>query len=274
VRQRVVAGIAACLLLSISVTAMASHILEAQRAKVSDEGGARERYDRAKMAYDKAVAELATLGNPRPVSVVQAEVQSTKIDMTIWRRSQQCADISRDDTKAACEPILKLYKERGAAARKVELEPQVNRLRAELAKLERPTEASVSEVTVSGYWAWIMGLGVVFIATFGTVIFARVETAEPPPAKAAPVVTPPAIHESRVPAPAPVGGRPTATKQEALADLTRLLASGAVIASQDMLVERWGNPKGTVSRWLKEWCETGAIPERHTVGRCKQIKAA
>lgn len=178
-RQRIVAGLAAALLLSISITAMASHILEAQRAKVSDEGGARGRYDRAKAAYDKAAGELASLGTPRPVPVIQAEVQSTKIDMSVWRRSQQCADISRDDTKKACEPILALYKERGNAARKAELEPEVARLRAELAKLDRPEEATASESAVSGFWAWIMGLGVVFVATFGTVIFARVEVARP-----------------------------------------------------------------------------------------------
>lgn len=179
VRQRIVAGIAAALLLSISITAMASHILEAQRAKVSDEGGARGRYDRAKAAYDTAAAELDKLGNPRPVPVIQAEVTATKIDMAVWRRSQQCADISRDDTKKACEPILALYKERGAAARKAELEPEVKRLRGELSKLDRPEEATASESAVSGIWAWIMGLGVVFVATFGTVIFAQVEAARP-----------------------------------------------------------------------------------------------
>lgn len=178
-RQRIVAGLAAALLLSISITAMASHILEAQRAKVSDEGGQRGRYDRARAAYDTAAAELAKLGNPRPVPVIQAEVTATKIDMAVWRRSQQCADISRDDTKTACEPILKLYKERGAAARKAELEPEVGRLRSELARLDRPEEATASESAVSGVWAWIMGLGVVFVATFGTVIFARVEAVPP-----------------------------------------------------------------------------------------------
>ncbi|MFM7066648.1 MAG: hypothetical protein ACKO0U_07465 [Gammaproteobacteria bacterium] len=178
-RQRIVAAVAAVLLLSISITAMASHILEAQRAKVSDEGGARGRYDRAKTAYDTAAAELAKLGNPRPVPVIQAEVTATKIDMAVWRRSQQCADISRDDTKAACEPILALYKERGNAARKAELAPEVARLRTELSKLDRPEEATASESAVSGFWAWIMGFGVVFVATFGTVIFARVEVARP-----------------------------------------------------------------------------------------------
>lgn len=184
-RQRIVAGIAAVLLITISITAMASHIIEAQRAKVADEGGDRGRHDRAKKAYDEAVAELATLGTPRPVSVIQAEVQATKIDMVVWRRSIQCSDVSREDSKAACEPILKLYKERGNSARKLELDPQVAKLRDQLGKLQRPEEASTSETVVSGAWAWIMGLGVVFIATFGTVIFATVSPVVAPAAIAA-----------------------------------------------------------------------------------------
>jgi hypothetical protein len=179
-RQRIVAGLAAALLITISITAMASHIIEAQRAKVSDEGGERGKHDRAKKSYDEAMAELEKLGTPRPVSVIQAEVQATKIDMVVWRRSNQCSDVSRDDTKAACESILKLYKERGAAARKLELDPIVAKLRDELAKLNRPEEASTSETVVTNVWAWIMGLGVVFIATFGTVIFATVVPGLPP----------------------------------------------------------------------------------------------
>ena len=64
----------------------------------------------------------------------------------------------------------------------------------------------------------------------------------------------------------------TATKDEALADLQRLLASGAVISSQDILVQRWGNPKGTISRWISDW-ESDGIVARATDGRCKQIVA-
>src|SRR3990167_5003436 len=44
-RQRIVSGLAGALLLAVSVTAMASHVLEAQRSKVVDEGSDRGRYD-------------------------------------------------------------------------------------------------------------------------------------------------------------------------------------------------------------------------------------
>ncbi len=243
-RQRIVAGLAAALLLSISITAMASHILEAQRAKVADEGGARGRYDRAKTAYDTAAAELAKLGTPRPVPVIQAEVTATKIDMSVWRRSQQCADISRDDTKKACEPILALYKERGAAARKAELEPEVARLRAELAKLDRPAEATASESAVSGIWAWIMGLGVVFVATFGTVIFARVEVARPTTANDNTSLGASVTHQQPRQPPTNGGMRSTIPADHPVIVALRR----GPVASNDELASRLGETKGEASK--------------------------
>lgn len=172
-RQRIVCGIAAALLLAVSVSAMASHILEAQRAKVADEGGARGAYDRAEAAYKRASAELEALGNPRPVSVIQAEVKAFPIDWPLWKRSAQCEDATKPDTQTYCAPLLALYQERGAAARKTELEPEVSRLRDELAGLARPEAVTAEEAVIGGYWAWIMGAAVVFVATFGPVIFAR-----------------------------------------------------------------------------------------------------
>lgn len=265
-RQRIVAGIAAALLLSISITAMASHILEAQRAKVSDEGGARGRYDRAKAAYDTAAAELDKLGNPRPVPVIQAEVTATKIDMAVWRRSQQCADISRDDTKKACEPILALYKERGAAARKAELEPEVKRLRGELSKLDRPEEATASESAVSGIWAWIMGLGVVFVATFGTVIFAQVEAARP--ATANDNTSLGASGADQHPRQPPTnGGQPQPVTIPANHPVIVALRRGPV-ASNDELATRLGETKGEATKKRGE--VAGFIVERR-VGRRLEI---
>ena len=60
-RQRIVAGLIATLLLAVSITAMASTILEAQRAKTTDEGDTRGKYDRAQSAYDTANTELRNL---------------------------------------------------------------------------------------------------------------------------------------------------------------------------------------------------------------------
>ncbi len=67
-RQRIIAGLSGVLLLAISVTAMASHILEAQRVKVAEEGTERSKYDRARAAYDRVAAELRTLTAARTMA--------------------------------------------------------------------------------------------------------------------------------------------------------------------------------------------------------------
>lgn len=249
-RQRIVSGLAAVLLLTISIVAMASHILEAQRSKVADERGDRGRYDRALAAYNKADAELKALGNPRAVAVVQSEIQAVKIDMRMWRRSAQCSDITRDDTKQACEPVLALYKERGAAARKAELEPEVSRLRDELAQITRPEEMTVSEASVAGWWAWIMGLGVVFIATFGTVIWSNpvtVKTQEVPPTN---------------------GGQRTQQTIDEL--LLPYVGSGR---SQKEIADELGIGTATVSRHLSKLEADGAIA-RQRAGKAKFLASA
>jgi len=293
-RQRIVAGFIAALAITISVTAMASHILEAQRAKTADEGGARGRYDRAQAAYDKAAAELQSLGTPRPVSVVQAEISSAKVDMAVWRRSVQCTDISRDDTKSACQPILALYKERGAAARATELAPEVERLRQQLAGLDRPEESGASEGWVAMVWAWIMGVGVVLIATFGSVLFAVAgddhSRVAPRDSRSAsrprgavkgdgPEETPPPPGAEH-PAPANVvpfapinatGGR--YSHDQAERDLLALLTTSGAVPEQRVLCARWQRPKPTVSRWLDDWERRGLVARQRN-GRGNAVIAA
>ena len=308
-RQRIVAGLAAALLLAVSATAMVSHILEAQRAKVADEGGARSAYDRAEAAYKRAAGELEALGNPRPVSVIQADVRAFPIDPALWRRSKQCEEATKADTQAYCDPLLKLYKERGVAARKTELEPEVARLRDELANQTRPEAATAQEATVGGWWAWIMGAAVVFVATFGSVIFARAtETATQATEHRQPLL--PAEQSdfwtddtdlarqlglggkpgsgnwgnsgnggspARLPKrPSPVGtGQPKGSPKSAFeADVLTRLALGQTIESQDDLAAAHGVHKGVASKWLKDMRERGLIPAAQRVGRCHRLVAA
>lgn len=264
-QQRIVAGVAAALLLAVSVTAMASHILEAQRAKVADEGGARGAYDRAEAAYKRGAFELEALGTPRPVSVIQAEVKAFPIDPALWRRSKQCEDATRPDTQAYCAPLLALYQERGAAARKTELEPEVARLRSELARLPRPEAVTAEEAVIGGYWAWIMGAAVVFVATFGSVIFA------------APVTVGANRPNRPNDPPGQSGLRPErqidGLKAVVLAHIQDELAEGRTVPSNVALVSLFGGKRSTVSDWILEFERTGRIPARRTVGRCKIIAA-
>ena len=93
-------------------------------------------------------------------------------------RTKECTRSPRQDSYEQCKPLLALRQEMATAIRKRELEAEP-RLTAELDKQQRPEEADASELLVGGVWAWIMGLGVVFVATFGTVIWSYAETVPP-----------------------------------------------------------------------------------------------
>jgi hypothetical protein len=270
-RQRLIALPALALCLVISGAAMTSHLLDASRAKGSDEGTARAAYDRAQSAYAKAEAEMKALGNPRPVDVIQAEVTKSVTDWAAWRRSKQCSDITKDNTAEACKAVLALYQERGRAARKTTLEADLARLRADLDGMKRPEEQSASEAAVVGWWAWVMGAGVVLVATFGPVLFAT------PVAAAAPVVAaiPPVDAEDppiTEPLPPPTGG--SYTKELAEQDLVTLLGMGFdPFEKQSALKYRWKVSEGCVSKWIGDWERKGIIPKRVQVGRVKMLKA-
>lgn len=291
-RQRVVAGVIGGLLLAVSVTAMASTVLEAQRTKVSDESGERGRYDRAKAAYDKAAAELDGLAKARTVLQVRSDMEAAKVSAKVFKLTSECNDFTGDlaDLRKACGPILELRKEMASAIRKADLETEAPNLKAELDGLKRPEVAAAAEASVAGAWGWIMGFAVVFVATFGPVIFARVEpsgdgTAEQPNRLDRDQTSYPPPNGGDLPdcrwfGPDKTNGSPDSgggrivrrfSKQQAAADLVTRLALGERFESQDELKERYGVAKSTMSDWLKEWEADGMIPARLQSGRRKQL---
>lgn len=184
-RQRIVTGAATLLLLAISITAMASNILDAGRSRSAGEGKGAGDWDRAKAAYDRAATELRGLDAVRSTSEVQAAMGAARINPAVFAATRQCTDtvlLTGPVNNAACKPILDLRVEMAAAIRKAELAPRVETLRQQLAETERPATASEAEATINTVWAWIMGTGVVFLATFGSILFARVETVTAPAA--------------------------------------------------------------------------------------------
>ena len=296
-RQRVVAGVIGGLLLAVSVTAMASTVLEAQRTKVSDESGERGRYDRAKAAYDKAAAELDGLAKARTVLQVRSDMEAAKVSAKVFKLTSECNDFTGDlaDLRKSCGPILELRKEMASAIRKADLESEAPNLKAELDGLKRPEIAAAAEASVAGAWGWIMGLAVVFVATFGPVIFAKVEPSvaegteqaahQPngsdrqqtsfPPTNDGDLPNLPRLFASDKPNASANrgGGREFRrfTKEGAAADLVTRLALGERFASQDELRERYGVAKSTMSEWLREWEADGLIPTRLQDGRRKAL---
>ena len=77
----------------------------------------------AKVERDET--QLATLGRHRPSAVIKAELASATVPLHIWRRSRQCSDLTLEESRSACAPVLGLRKELAAAEAAERLEAQL-----------------------------------------------------------------------------------------------------------------------------------------------------
>jgi hypothetical protein len=309
-RQRIVAGLIATLLLAVSITAMASTILEAQRAKTTDQGDARGKYDRAKSAYDTANTELKNLAaaNVRTVGQVKAGIDAAKVSAKILEYTNDCTDFGKDlaQFRRPCQPLLQLRLQMADAQRKAELEAQVPDLRTMVGALKPTEQAAAAEAGVSETWGWIMGFAVVFVATFGPVIFAKAEASEV--SAIASEVTPNRSVTERSDDAAvctvrehvkaepkgpnrPKGGgtavarrpKPDAplkgpnrrlTLGEIRTDLMVRNATGLAFGSQKEAADHYGYSESRYSELSKCWEAEGLIPKRRMVGKSKQLMPA
>lgn len=288
--QKRTATLALTLFLAVSTTAMISHIMEAQRVKGGDEATKRGAYDRALAEHDALARRIKALRRfgkggkslPRPDAVIQAQIAklaANEMSPRRWRISKHCTDVTRQSTAEACAPITALFPERAAAAQYAKLSAKLSAAKQRLAGLHRPEAAAAQETIISGLWPWLMGFAVVFLATFGTVLFAVPETvAEETETVSETVALANVLRQAlETPAPRPTPAKPLPrggqmTKLEAEQWLTTHLAMGNSLPAQGDLVERFGRPKGTVSKWCKIWEEDGLIA-RSQIGRCKQLVA-
>lgn len=97
------------------------------------------------------------------------------VPTAVLRRTDDCRRITRDDSAMACAPLLALRQTLVGARRKHELEHRVAALSAALDRLRPRTRTSRIERRLAELWAWIMGLGIVLVATFGAVLFASAD---------------------------------------------------------------------------------------------------
>lgn len=297
-RQRIVAGLVAVLLLAVSITAMASTILEAQRAKTTAESDIRGKYNRAQSAYETANTELKNLvaANVRTVSQVQADIDSVKVSAKILEYTNGCTSFEKDLAQfhGSCRPLLLLRSQMADAQRKAELEAKVPHLQTEADALKPTEQAAAAEARTSEAWGWIMGFAVVFVATFGPVIFASAEASEAlpngPEATAEPIdhggpgveakvsdlsnggaPMAPGLHPPPKPADRSKRPKRSFTLDEIRTDLMVRNATGRAFNSQREAADHYGYSESRYSELSKAWEAEGLIPKRQMVGKSKRL---
>ena len=104
---------------------------------------------------ERAETQLATLGKYRPPDVIRTELAAAAVPQHIWRRSRQCHDLTLEEVRLACAPVLGLRRELAAAEAAERLEAQLVAGRAQLATVAVP--GSVADPQASAL-AWLTGV--------------------------------------------------------------------------------------------------------------------
>ena len=280
--RRLVAGLTFLVLFVGSMIAVDGMMMKLRSDWAAGRGGAIGHHKEAKKAVEELEAAMAAVGPARPVAEINAQIKAYPIDMVVWRRSKECQEISRDDTKKLCEPILALYQERGRAARRTELEPKLAEARARLAGMDPPKSADPQAEAWSRATGWdetlvayvmvaVLGLAIEIVACFGTWIAMQPRQSGSPeakdnePPKAAAKV---GCFETSAPK-SPKGQR--LTRAEVLTDLMLRAATGRTFRSQEEAAFHYGVSPSRFSEWSKDWEAEGSLPKRRMIGRCKVL---
>lgn len=223
-RQRILAILMAALLLSISAGAMATHMLHAERAAGADDSTEQKAFDRADAALKRALAQYEAVKGAPTVAAVEAQIAALHIDPNIWRRTKECSPaetMKKSVWQDECKPFASMQKPLADARRKAELETALPALQDKLDSIKRPELATGIEEDIGRLWGWGVALAIVFVATAGAAIVAKVETVtvetdavEQP---AVPVVKP----SKRPTPPPPSGGRRGRKRDPKVVDFVR-----------------------------------------------------
>ena len=302
--RRIVAAPLFVVLFVASMIAVDGVLLRLRAVLVSGPAAAISSHDRAAADHRAALAELATLGTVRTPDTIRAAMDAAPVSRAVFRRTAECTDITKDESLAACEPILTLRKEMAAAIRKREVEAARDAAAARLDALgPRPAAADPQAEAVAGAAgvevstaAWILiailGFAIELAACCGAYVVNRPAHRPARPDDRAMSADDLAIIRERFLAPddrpdgppeGPKPGRPAPAsnivrladaKARALRTIRDDLAAGRTFPTQAELARRVGVARSTLSDWIGEWEAAGDVPRRTVHGRCKRLAAA
>jgi hypothetical protein len=304
--RRLIAAPLFAVLFVASMIAVDGVLLKLRDALVSGPANAISDHDRATADHKAAVAELATLGAVRAPDAIRADMDAAPVSRSVFRRTAECTDITKDESLAACQPLLALRKEMAQAIRKREIESARDKAAKRLDELgPRPTSADpqaealakVADVELSTA-AWVLiaivGFAIELCACFGPYLIGNRPATVRPANENRPATweglsdaelatirarflasdTAPDHPKPGASAPLPSNViRLPDAKSAALARIGKDLADGRTFPSQADLCRTFGVPRSTMSDWLTEWEAAGQIPARRIVGRCKAVGA-
>lgn len=243
-----------------SVVSMSAHILEKQRIHAPRTTVA-DAYRDVRGERDRLLREVSKLGEPRPADVIAQDLARADVPARVWKATAQCSrNTTQDDEhRRVCEPILKLYQERGNRARLSELEPLLHQARAQLGTIgEPPAALTEQEVGLLALRPWLLAGLLELIGSFGFGILRRGRK---------PKAAPPPAHVARAPIRSAVVGRAAEALLLKLADVAGSGAAGVAIepdgslsGPQEALAAACGvRSKATLNGHLRSLAAAGRV---------------
>ncbi len=103
---------------------------------------------------------ISLLPAHRPAEVVESQITNADIPRNIWRRTNECQDVTRQDSLAACKPVLDLRQELAIARQAAELERQLRQTRTELGSIKViGKRADPQAETIASLIGWVLPRG-------------------------------------------------------------------------------------------------------------------
>lgn len=263
-----------------SMIAVDGVLLKLRDALVSGPANTISDHDRATAAHKAAADELARLGPVRTPDAIRADMDAAPVSRSVFRRTAECTDITKDESLSACQPLLALRKEMATAIRKRELEAARDKAAARIEALgPRPSSAdpqaeavaNAAGVSVSTA-AWILiaivGFAIELAACFGMYVLGaparRNTVAAGAPTQNDAAQTSLVIEKWDAPAPTkPTGGGKPRKSKPKLAPASNVLAfphpvvsalqsAGGTVSSNQELATLMGVTEGEASKRVEE----------------------
>lgn len=250
------AGFLACLLAVVSMIAVDGMMLKLRTDTSAGKSHVQKTWDRADAAYRKAESELASIGEVKPVASLEAELERS-VPVDVWRRTAKCTDVTKAESRAACEPALRIREQIALSSRRTELESKRDAAKQVLDSTQRPTATDpqveamsrafkrwdLDEATILLALTWLAGLAVELVSCFGPALLRSGRKSEDREAPDLSNLTP---------------------EQQALRWVLDEIARnrGELPFLNGVIASRFGVDPATMTRWRSRWVEAGIIEEK------------
>ena len=254
-------GLLAAMLILVSGWAVDGLLLMFRGWAISEPARQTTAYTIKEAALRAADAEIQTIGQTRTARQIEVDMAKVVIDPSVLRRTNYCdaAQITKDESRVACQPLVQLKTEMQQTLRKSDLQMNAETMRRWLVENPKPSSPDLQIELTSKFLGWQEStVALLRWSILGAVI--EVSLVVVPALLASRKVTP--VFSMDLAPLAGAGAGPTeAGAKRTLAELLEQ-NQGRVKTTVTQLSVLMGASQTMCRNWRKSWIAAGLITER------------